>query len=257
MTILQAVMQKFTRKQSPELKVTEVAPCLADMVERYSALMELQAKRQLIEVLPSAASASHELSCQSMILDINFSSGYLILDELFPRLENLQLGDALTIKHHHSGELLTFTSRLLHILHDDGSPCYALALPEQVGYRQRRLYPRINLSQQQPLNVRLQSPWRTPWYATAQNISAGGMRLTVGGNVLQQLNRGCILPVVEFKFNSDFQIRCQARVRAFRFCRRPYRQTQISIEFLDMGPQQRLQLQQFVNTLCNGQALAA
>lgn len=257
MTILQAVMQKFTRKQSPEPEVTEAAPRLADMVERYSALMELQAKRQLIEVVPSLQATDNELSCQSMILEINFSGGYLILDELFPRLDNLQLGDELTIKHHSHGELLTFTSRLLHIINDAGSLCYALALPEQVGYRQRRLYPRINLSQQQPLNVRLQSPWRTPWYAIAQNISAGGMRLTVGGNVLQQLNRGCILPTVEFKFNNEFQIRCQARVRAFRFCRRPYRQTQISIEFMDMGPQQRLQLQQFVNTLNNAQALAA
>ncbi len=82
------------------------------------------------------------------------------------------------------------------------------------------------------------------------------MRLMVGGNIADQLSRDCILPRCEFSLYDQLHIRCQAQVKAYRFQRRPYRRTEISIAFLDLAPQQAAQLQQLVHNLLHG-AVAA
>lgn len=252
MALLQAVMQKFTRKPVED-SATLSSITLADQLNRYAPLFELQERRQLLEVI-CESSGEH---FQSMILSINLSQGELELDELFPapQRHQLQPGDLLTIRHHQNGQLLTFTSALTSVVRSLDAPIYSLLLPESVSYRQRRATDRIMLSRQQPLTVRMQSPWRTAWYATANNISAGGMRVIIGGNVLDQLQHNSLIPSCEFALHPDLPIHCQARVRSYRFIRRPYRHTEISMEFLDMDPQQRLQLQRFIKDVqCSPQA---
>jgi c-di-GMP-binding flagellar brake protein YcgR len=245
MAILQAVLQKLSRKTPPATIDTPVND-LADRINRYAPLFALQEQKQFIEVVSESTGEVY----QSMILAIDLMDGSMQLDELFPTpLHECKPGEHFTVRHHKRGQLLTFTTPLRSVHHGMDAPIYTLVLPEAVGYRQRRVYPRINLSQQQPLTVRVQSPWRTPWYATARNLSAGGMRITVGGNVMEQLHHGALLPLCEFEFGPEFKIRCQAKARSFRFIRRPYRHTEISIEFSDMAPAQRLQLQQFINSL--------
>ncbi len=249
MAILQAVLQKLSRKAAPAHVETPVND-LADRINRYAPLFGLQEQRQLIEVVSESTGEIY----QSMVLSIDLMDGTIQLDELFPHPNHdYRPGELFTVRHHHRGQLLTFTTPLRSTHHGMDAAIYTLVLPETVGYRQRRVYPRINLSQQQPLTVRVQSPWRTPWYATARNLSAGGMRITVGGNVMEQLSHGALLPLCEFEFSPEFKIRCQAKARSFRFIRRPYRHTEISIEFADMAPPQRMQLQQFINTLSDSE----
>lgn len=245
MAILQAVLQKFSRKPEASTQL-QPAHSLANRILSYSPLFELQEKRQLIEVTSERTGESY----QSMILAVDLKRQVLDLDELFPQPADYiyQPGDIFTVKHHHQGQLLTFSSPLHSIMMSLSSPVYSISLPESVHYRQRRSATRIRLSKQQPLSVRLQSPRRALWYATANNISAGGMRLVIGGNVLDQLQRNTLLPECEFRFHDEFKVRCQARVKAFRFLRRPYRHTEISIEFTDLGPMQQQQLKQLINT---------
>ncbi len=299
MTILHAVMQKFSRKAKPELafiekglealsrrsqnsgpslesmpaanhelrekstgQLTGALPeslNLAELSQRYAPLIRLQAKRQLLEVSTLDLSHGRQNVYQSIILDINLQGRYLLLDDLFPDVgeDVIKLGDMLTIRHHRQGRLLSFSSRVIHISYSHGAPCYAVELPEEVGYRQRRLYPRMALGNQTPLTVRLKSPWKTPWFATAHNLSAGGMRLSVGGNILEQLNRGSIMPACEFSLGNDLTVSCQARIKGFKFIGRPYRHTQISVEFLDLNPQRRLQVQQYINALVTDPQAAA
>jgi len=249
MAILQAVMQRFSRKSDADPVPNSLASgiTLSEQINRYAPLFELQERRQLIEVVCERSNQRF----QSMILSIDLASGSIELDELFPTPQGQQLcpGDLLTFKHHNGGQLLTFTTPLESVMQTLDAPIYTLLLPDAVAYRQRRTYPRISLSRQQPLTVRLQSPWRTAWYATANNISCGGMRLIIGGNVLDQLEPASLIPMCEFSFHEQFNIRCQARVRGFRFIRRPYRHTEISIEFLDVAPQQKMQLQQFITEI--------
>ncbi len=245
MAILQSVLQKFSRK-AHSVEVDQGAKSLSRKITNYAPLFELQEQRQLIEVISQRTGETY----QSMILAVDLNREQLELDELFPQPADFiyQPGDKFTVKHHHQGLVLSFTCTLNSIVMSLSSPIYTLQLPEQVNYQQRRQFTRLTLSKQQPLSVRLQSPRRTPWYATANNISAGGMRLVIGGNVLDQLQHNTYLPECEFRFNHDFQIRCQARVKGFRFLRRPYRHTELSIEFKDMGPQQRGQLEQLIES---------
>lgn len=290
MTILHSVLQKFNRKPKSEQdffskafgrrgKVDatrankapapqpEPTPALlpdtlnlAELTQRYTPLISLLAKRQLLEVSIHSPDRHVQQQCyQSIILDINLQGRYLLLDDLFPSPtgEAPTLGDQLTIRHHRMGRLLSFTSRIIHISYSHDSPCYAVELPEDVGYRQRRIFPRLDLGNQQPLTVRLKSPWKTPWFATAHNLSAGGMRLAVGGNILEQLNRGSVMPLCEFRLGGELNVTCQARIKGFKFVGRPYRHTRISVEFVGLNPQNRLQVQQYINALLNDPMIAA
>ncbi len=243
MAILQSVLQKFSRKAST-IDVDQGVRSLSSKIANYAPLFELQEKRQLIEVISDRTGEIY----QSMILGIDLNQLHIELDELFPQPADFiyQPGDTFTIKHHHRGLILCFSCQLSSIVMSLSSPIYTLSLPDDVQYQQRRRSTRLTLSKQQPLSVRLQSPRRTPWYATANNISAGGMRLVIGGNVLDQLQHNSYLPECEFRFNDEFQVRCQARVKGFRFLRRPYRHTELSIEFKDIGPQQRTQLEHLI-----------
>jgi c-di-GMP-binding flagellar brake protein YcgR len=245
MAILQSVLQKFSRKANI-IDVDQGVRSLSHKISNYAPLFELQEKRQLIEVISDRTGEVY----QSMILAVDLNREQIELDELFPQPADFiyQPGDSFTVKHHHRGLVLSFSCKLNGIAANLSSPIYTLELPERVDYEQRRRFTRLTLSKQQPLSVRLQSPRRTPWYATANNISAGGMRLVIGGNILDQLQHNTYLPELEFRFNTDFQVRCQARVKGFRFLRRPYRHTELSIEFKDMAPQHRGQLAQLIES---------
>lgn len=250
MAILQAVMQKLTGKPAPTNAAASTAapmPNLKNRVNSLFPLFELQQKRQLLEVVCNRTGERF----QSLILELDFDSNTLVLDDLFPTPQGglYQPGELLTVKHHKDGTVLSFSMPLESVVIENHTPLFKLRMPEQVEYRQRRSQPRVALSKQQPLTVKLQSPRRTPWYATANNISSGGMRVVVGGNVLDQLQPGVLLPQCEFSFDDDFQVRCQARAKSFRFLRRPYRHTEISLEFIDVAPQQTLQLKQLVNSV--------
>lgn len=246
MAILQAVLQKFSRKPAVA-EFEEPAVSLRQRMQVYAPLFALQEKRQLIEVTSERTGETY----QSMILAIDLLNDTLELDELFPQPAShiYRPGDLFTLKHHQYGQIMLVTTPLESILISRNSPVYRLQLPEDVSYQQRRQHPRVNLSKQQPLSVRLQSPLRTPWYATANNLSVGGMRLVVGGNVADQLYRDALLPECSFKLHDHLHIRCEATVKAFRFVRRPYRHTEISIAFKDLGPRQTLQLHQLVTAL--------
>ena len=80
------------------------------------------------------------------------------------------------------------------------------------------------------------------------------MRVVVGGNVLDQLQPGALLPMCEFSFHEELQIRCQARTRGFKFHRRPYRHTEISLEFIDLPHQQAAQIRQLISSIEEPQA---
>ena len=252
MAILQSVLQRlsltslFMAPKRQTKSATKPVHRLDSTLSRYAPLFALQESRQIIEVVSERTGDSY----QSMILGVDLVNQTIELDELFPQPENFvyQPGDKFTFKHHQGGQILSFTSPLSSILMSLDMPVYTLQLPERVSYCQRRQSLRLILSKQQPLTVQLQSPRRSPWYATASNISSGGMRVVVGGNVIDDLARNTLLPNCQFYFNDDFHIQCQARVKAYRFSRRPYRRTEISLEFVDMAPQTQHQLQQLIHT---------
>ena len=226
---------------------------LVDRLQYCAPLLELQGRRQLIEILihDIQRPQSPTQYFQSLIVGINTETNQLLLDELFPPCPQLCPGQTVSFRHVNGNQVLQFDIQLQthHLNSADGNNHLIFTLPKHFQYQPRRRQPRLNIDKSQPLTVRLQSPIYEPWFATTQNISAAGMRLSVGGNITDQLQPGNLLRQCDFQFSLNFQVRCQARIIGFRFCRSPYRHTELSIEFVHLNPRQQLQLKQLIETL--------
>ena len=97
------------------------------------------------------------------------------------------------------------------------------------------------------IKLRLWSPLRIPWHSRVKNISAGGARVAIGGDISKQIEKGCILPNCDIELETGQNLCCQATIKAFRRLRRPYEHTEVSVSFTNLGFQQRNWLLQWVD----------
>lgn len=210
--------------------------------DQYLPLWELQKNRQLLEVKIGTASRVY----QSMILAIDIERGLLWLDDLFPQQLILDAGDDITLRHHRNGEQLVVRAPVVALGSNYGAAGFAIELPEFAIYTPRRSAPRYAIGHQSPLSVKIRTLGQEPCFGTLQDISSGGLRLMVAGNLLPYLRHGALLPLCEVNLNEELQIRCKARICAFRMGRSPYRHTQVSVEFLDLEEEKREALTRFL-----------
>lgn len=213
-----------------------------NMPDQYLPLWELQKQRQQLEVRIGSASRVY----QSMILAIDVERGLLWLDDLFPQQILLEAGDELTLRHHRQGEQLVIKAPIVALGASYGASGLAIMLPETARYTPRRGAPRFAIGHQSPLSVKIRTLGQEPSYGTLQDISTGGLRLLVAGNLLPYLRHGVLLPLCEVALTDSLQIRCRARVCAFRMGRNPYRHTQISVQFIDLEDDKRAALARFL-----------
>lgn len=213
--------------------------------ESYQALFDLKNRRQLLQV--NVLSSGHQENYQSMIVEVDLISNTLILDTLTPitPYAPIKVGDHLSVSHHSNGELLCFSGRLKAISHDRDA-LYAMELPEEIGYTSRRFYPRWNPGAKHSLLLRLNSPLGIPWSARVINVSAGGARISVGGNLSNQLRRDTHFTKLMLRINNELTIECAAQLKSYKYNRRPYEHTELSLAFRNMNFQQRLQLQNYI-----------
>lgn len=214
----------------------------SNIPEQYVPLWELQKQRQLLEVKISGTSRVY----QSMILAIDVERGLLWLDDLFPQQHLLDAGDEITLRHHRNGEQLVIRAHIVAMGSTYDASGFAISLPEFVYYTPRRSAPRFAVGHQSPLSVKIRTLGQEPSFGTLQDISTGGLRLLVAGNMLPHLRHGALLPLCEVDISDELQIRCRARICAFRMGRSPYRHTQISIEFIDLEEEIRAELARFL-----------
>lgn len=210
--------------------------------DQYLPLWELQRSRQLLEVKIGSASRIY----QSMILALDIERGLLWLDDLFPQQLILDEGDDITLRHHRNGEQLVIRAPILALGSNYGATGFAIELPAYAAYAPRRSSPRYAIGHQSPLSVKIRTLGQEPCFGTLQDISSGGLRIMVAGNLLPHLRHGAHLPLCEFSLGEELHIRCKARICAFRMGRSPYRHTQISIEFLDLEEEKRAALTRFL-----------
>jgi len=246
MSFLNKLFKKGARPSAPDAKPAntgqEGAPPLNNVPEQYLPLADLQNQRQLLEVKITGASRVY----QSMILAIDAERGLLWLDDLFPQQLLLDVGDEITLRHHRNGEQLVIRAPIVAMGSTYDASGFAITLPEFVYYMPRRSSPRYIIGHQSPLSVKIRTLGQEPSYGTLQDISTGGLRLIVAGNMLPYLRHGALLPMCEVDISDELQIRCRARICAFRIGRSPYRHTQISIEFIDMEEETRTALARFL-----------
>lgn len=203
--------------------------------DQYLPFWELQKNRQLLEVKIGSATRSY----QSMVLALDIDRGLLWLDDLFPQQLFLEAGDYITLRHHKNNEQLVVRAPVVALGSDYGATGFAIELPEHAAYAPRRAYPRYAMGHHSPFSVKIRTLGQEPCFGTVQDISSGGLRLMVAGNLLQHLRHGATLPLCEVNLGEDLQIRCRARICAFRLGRSPYRHTQICVEFIDLSDEKR------------------
>lgn len=213
--------------------------------DKYSPIWELQQKRQILEVKVDGSTRSF----QTFILAIDIPRGILWLDDLFPSQSLLEIGDNITLRHHRNGEQVSFSSPIVAWGSQYGASGLAVILPEHIEYQPRRQYQRCDLSHQSSISIKVRPIGQDISYGNVQDLSVGGLRLNVAGNILGQLRHGALIPLCELKLSDELSIRCSARIRAFKILRTPHRCTQISIEFIDLPHERKLQLQQFINNV--------
>lgn len=214
----------------------------AQVPDQYLPLWDLQKNRQLLEIKIGNATRIY----QSMILAVDIERGLLWLDDLFPKQFLLDIGDEISLRHHRNGEHLVVRAPVVALGSTFGAAGFAIELPEFANYTPRRAYPRYAIGHESPLSVKIRTLGQEPCYGTLQDISGGGLRLMVAGNLLPYLRHGALLPLCEVALSDELQIRCKARICAFRMGRSPYRHTQISVEFLDLEEEKRAALTRFL-----------
>lgn len=240
MTILRAVLQKLTSTRKAEAANFSLGGSAKP--EAPAALHHLLQSRQLLEVTQPGRQRSY----QSMIIAIDVERRLLWLDDLFPAQRLLEMGDEITVRHHRSGEVLSFTTPILAWGHSFGASGIAVALPELVDYQPRRQAPRCDLSGHTPITAKFRLLGQKASYGTVKDISTEGLCVLAPGNLLAHLHHGTVLPLCEVHLNKQLHIHCRALVRSFRLCREPFRATQISLEFIDLPPKRKLELREFV-----------
>ena len=218
-----------------------------DPAANYDPLLELQEKRQLVRV--EVLNSLHPQSYQSMIVRIDFSRREIYLDALTPinPFCPVVMGDTLVVSHHDHGKILSICGELQSVVTQDDNLYYVINLPDEIGYKQRRFYPRLAVDQVGMVKLRLWSPLRIPWHTRVRNISAGGARLSIGGNITQQLKKNCLLPNCDIELETGQAICCKALVKAFKYARRPFEHTEVSVEFSELGFQQKNWLLQWID----------
>jgi c-di-GMP-binding flagellar brake protein YcgR len=263
MAILRSVWQKLSGKHlatktsaaTPELPkaaalaLASVSPITkassATIPDQYLPIWQLLHQRQIIEVKVAGSS----LTYQTLILAIDVQRGLLWLDDLFPSQHVLELGDHISLRHHRNGEQLSFSSPILAWGNNYGANGLAIMLPERLLYTPRRQSRRADMSDKPSLSLKLRAIGQDISYGSVLDISSGGLRASILGNMLGQLRHGALLPLCELTLSDELTIRCSARVRSFRLLRTPHRHTQVSIEFIDLPSERIQQLQQFINNL--------
>ena len=220
---------------------------LFTQINRYASLIELQDQRQLIEII----SPDFSDSFQSMIVGVDLYQQQLIIDELSPTSQNPEalIGRQLTIRHQRAQQMISTTVDVIDW--SEQSRSLLLSLPKDIAYRPRRKDYRMTLVNHAPVNAVITPLHGSTWHATLTNISLGGMRIIVSGDLRSDLEKHkplkkCSITLPSKHIPSEPPIQCSGRVKAFRFIGRPYRRTEISIEFDTISEANQLLLQHFI-----------
>ena len=244
MGIFNKVLYRLAKSKN-EVEVKDRNDRLLAQINRYSSLIRLQDERQLVEVIVEG----HTDSFQSMIVGVDLYNQQLIIDDFSPRIQNREalIGQTLIIRHQHNRQMLKVTASV--ISWEESSQCFLTHLPEDVEYQPRRQEARLFLSGKVPLSATIDPLYGPPWYASIVNMSVGGMRVVVTGDLRNQLHKHKLLKRCELNLDDNNAISCRGRIKSFSYHGRPYRRTEVSIAFESMNEESISILTHFLEQL--------
>jgi c-di-GMP-binding flagellar brake protein YcgR len=222
---------------------------LLAQINQFAPLIRLQDERQLIEVI----TPNQTDSFQSMILGVDLYNQQLILDEFSPRIQNPQalIGQTIVIRHQQQHEMLKIVSEVDYW--DESKNCLTIKLPSNVEFQPRREFSRFSLTGTQVMSTKVIPLYGAPWFASITNISEGGMRILVTGDIRNHLHKNKALKKCELNLANNTMTTCAGRVKSYSYSGRPYRHTEVSIAFESMTQNDLENLRHFLQE----QSLAA
>ncbi|MGS2716775.1 flagellar brake protein [Eionea flava] len=218
--------------------------------EKYQYLSNLQDQRQLLEVFIKGKKDSF----QSMIIGIDFFSGTFSLDEFSPSLFSSEslVDSTVIIRHQSQWQQLEIEASVSEWSAENG--CYRLPLPVVTEYQPRRQHTRLQLNHNKLLKSEVNPLYGAPWYATVKDISEGGMRIAIPGDLRPHLQKGTVLPKCQILLDDGIPIHCRGIVRAFSYVPKPYRHTEISVAYHNMSHTHLDNLRRFIQYINNAAA---
>lgn len=215
---------------------------LMSQLQQQTSLLKLQENRQVIEcLLPDSDDA-----LQTIILGIDLYERKLLIDEPTPTrlpLEEL-IGKSITLRHQQGQLMLSFCVIVLD--YNRVEKTLTIDLPQQADYQPRRLEPRIEFGEQSGYSAHINPLFGAPWYAILNNISHGGMRIAVAGDLRDQLHKNLPIRRCDIELGFKKPLRCKGRVKSFSFYTRPYHHTLVSIMFEGLDDQSHAYLDDFL-----------
>lgn len=215
---------------------------LLNTFNHYTPLLHLQENRRLIEVLIPTQLESF----QTMILDIDLYHQKLTIDNLAPALKDPSslVGMEIMLRHQQGQTMLTMTSRVTEFCSGDQS--LVLELADNLAYLPRRSAPRYEPEANVNAKSTLYPVYGAPWYSTIKNISMGGMRVAIAGDVRANLRKHLFLKRCDINFNGDIT-RFSGRVKSYTYISRPFRHTLVSVAFEGLSVEQMENLDDLID----------
>ncbi|MGN0921248.1 MAG: flagellar brake protein [Cellvibrio sp.] len=206
---------------------------VATIPSRLMPLWSLYQQRQLIELRWN----NSQLSYQTAILALDVERNLLWLDDVTPYQHQLDLQDIVRLRCVKQDQEMVIEGEILALGRDYGATGFAIALPEQPIYTPRRKHPRISCGDKPNSFANLRALGGDTFLGVIQDVSIGGMKVSLYGNHTQNFRPNNPLAHFEFQLAGQKPIKEDARVTSVRFVKNDSRITQVGIEFADKSPE--------------------
>lgn len=146
---------------------------------------------------------------QTMLLEVNSSEGYLLIDEPFPH-EGLLSGHIqqdVVVEYESEGFCTRFATVVEGAMNEDGDRYFRLAWPEKVEELQRRDQYRVDVTQSWEGDIRV-SGIANQNVSAVLDISATGIRLAFKGNQIETIHAGTYFNDLILELDGCEPIRC-------------------------------------------------
>ncbi|MAZ66382.1 MAG: hypothetical protein CMF25_04675 [Kangiellaceae bacterium] len=186
----------------------------------------------------------------SIILKIDFDKGIYYVDELVPANGNaaMKQGKTTQVKTYVNGIMTKFKSAVVNSGTDEnGTQFHALTIPQEVYYRQRRVYPRVKPPARLSLEASLMLE-NGLTHCTVKDLGADGSAFLLNGNYTDVVNPGNAISTSVIRITSDLSLSYPLLVKHVRFINNS-NQTMIGCQFKDLNNKRKKILINAVNAL--------
>ena len=217
---------------APEKKLSGLSIAAA-IPSRLLPLWELYQQRQLLEVRWN----SSQLTYQTSIIAFDVERNLLWLDDVTPLQHQMDVQDSIRIRCSKQEKEMIVDGEILAFGREYGATGFAIELPYQPTYTLKRQHPRFSCENLPASFATIRTLGGENMLGVIQDISVGGIKLSLYGNHTQQLRPNAPLAYFDFQLSGQKTIKEPARITSVRFMKNESRITQVGIEFADKSPE--------------------